>query len=142
MPVNQLSKFPKYSLYLVADKFNSLNERQQEALNLTDFKNPFVTLTLGLFLGVIGADRFYIGSIGIGALKALALFFIFAAIGISEAVYEGKAMSDSEYIVALSIAGFVLMFYFVLAVVDAFLSFKVCKEKNLQTLVEILEIYK
>ena len=51
-------------------------------------------------------------------------------------------MSDSEYIVALSIAGFVLMFYFVLAVVDAFLSFKVCKEKNLQTLVEILEIYK
>ena len=142
MPVNQLSKFPKYSLYLVADKFNSLNERQQEALNLTDFKNPFVTLALGLFLGVIGADRFYIGSIGIGTLKALALFFIFAAIGIIEAVYEGKAMSDSEYIVALSIAGFVLMFYFVLAVVDAFLSFKVCKEKNLQTLVEILEIYK
>ena len=142
MPVNQLSKFPKYSLYLVADKFNSLNERQQEALNLTDFKNPFVTLTLGLFLGVIGADRFYIGSIGIGALKALALFFIFAAIGIIEAVYEGKAMSDSEYIVALSIAGFVLMFYFVLAVVDAFLSFKACKEKNLQILVEILEIYK
>ena len=138
MPVNQLSKFPKYSLYLVADKFNSLNERQQEALNLTDFKNPFATFALGLFLGVIGADRFYIGSIGIGALKALALFFIFAAIGIIEAVYEGKAMSDSEYIVALSIAGFVLMFYFVLAVVDAFLSFKVCKEKNLQTLVEIL----
>lgn len=142
MPVKQLSKFPKYSLYLVADKFNSLNERQQEALNLTDFKNPFVTLALGLFLGVIGADRFYIDSIGIGALKALALFFIFAAIGIIEAVYEGKAMSDNEYIVALGIAGFVLMFYFVLAVVDAFLSFKACKEKNLQTLVEILEIYK
>ena len=125
MPVKQLSKFPKYSLYLVAYKFNSLNERQQEA-----------------FLGVIGADRFYIGSIGIGALKALALFFIFAAIGIIEAVYEGKAMSDSEYIVALGIAGLVLMFYFVLAVVDAFLSFKACKEKNLQILVEILEIYK
>ena len=142
MPVKQLSKFPKYSLYLVADKFNSLNERQQEALNLTDFKNPFVALALGLFLGVIGADRFYIGSIGIGALKALALFFIFAAIGIIEAVYEGKAMSDSEYIVALSIAGFVLLSYFVLAVVDAFLYFKACKEKNLQTLVEILEIYK
>nr|WP_315107466.1 TM2 domain-containing protein [uncultured Campylobacter sp.] len=142
MPVNQLSKFPKYSLYLVADKFNSLNERQQEALNLTDFKNPFVTLALGLFLGVIGADRFYIGSIGIGALKALALFFIFAAIGIIEAVYEGKAMSDNEYIIALGIAGFVLMFYFVFAVVDAFLSFKACKEKNLQILVEILEIYK
>ena len=97
---------------------------------------------MGLFLGVIGADRFYIGSIGIGALKALALFFIFAAIGIIEAVYEGKAMSDSEYIVALSIVWLVLMFYFVLAVVDAFLSFKACKEKNLQTLVEILEIYK
>ena len=142
MPVKQLSKFPKYSLYLVADKFNSLNERQQEALNLTDFKNPFVALALGLFLGVIGADTFYIGSIGIGALKALALFFIFAAIGIIEAVYEGKAISDSEYIVTLSIVWLVLMFYFILAVVDAFLSFKACKEKNLQTLVEILEIYK
>ncbi len=141
MPIKQLSKFSKYSLYLVTDKFNSLNERQQGALNLTDFKNLFVALALGLFLGVIGADS-YIGSIGIGALKALALFFIFAAIGIIEAVYEGKAMSDSEYIVALSIAGLVLMFYFVLAVVDAFLSFKACKEKNLQTLVEILEIYK
>ena len=142
MPVKQLSKFPKYGLYLVTDKFNSLNERQQEALNLTDFKNPFVALALGLFLGVIGADRFYIGSIGIGALKALALFFIFAAIGVIEAVYEGKAMSDSEYIVALSIVWLVLIFYFVLAVVDTFLSFKACKEKNLQTLVEILEIYK
>ena len=142
MPVKQLNKFPKYSLYLVTDKFNSLNERQQEALNLTDFKNPFVTLALGLFLGVIGADRFCIGSIGIGTLKVLALFFIFAAIGVIEAVYEGKAMSDSEYIVALGIAGLILMFYFALAVVDAFLSFKACKEKNLQTLVEILEIYK
>ncbi len=135
MPIKQLSKFPKYSLYLVTDKFNSLNERQQEALNLTDFKNPFVALALGLFLGVIGADRFYIGSIGIGTLKALALFFIFAAISVIEAVYEGKAISDSEYIVALSIVWLVLMFYFILAVVDAFLSFKACKEKNLQTLV-------
>lgn len=124
------------------DKFNSLNERQQEALNLTDFKNPFVALALGLFLGVLGADRFYIGSIGIGALKVLALFFIFAAIGVIEAVYEGKAMSDSEHIAALDIAGLILMFYFALAVVDAFLSFKACKEKNLQTLVKILEIYK
>ena len=142
MPVKQLGKFPKYSLYSVTDKFNSLNERQQEALNLTDFKNPFVTLAFGLSLGVIGADRFYIGSIGIGTLKALALFFIFAAIGVIEAVYEGKAISDSQYIVALSIVWLVLMFYFILAVVDAFLSFKACKEKNLQTLVEILEIYK
>ena len=142
MFITQLDKFPSHSLFLVREKFSSSNQKQQEALNFANFKDPTVTLMLGIFLGMFGADRFYIGSIGIGALKALALFFIFAAIGIIEAVYEGKAMSDSEYIVALSIAGLVLMFYFVLAVVDAFLSFKACKEKNLQTLVEILEIYK
>jgi TM2 domain-containing membrane protein YozV len=36
-------------------------------------KNPVVALVLGLFLGGLGIDRFYIGSVGLGLLKLFTL---------------------------------------------------------------------
>ena len=36
-------------------------------------KDPTVALVLGLFLGGLGIDRFYVGQVGIGILKLITL---------------------------------------------------------------------
>ena len=142
MFITQLDKFPSHSLFLVREKFSSSNQKQQEALNFANFKNPTVTLMLGIFLGMFGADRFYIGSMGIGALKAFILFFIFVVLGIIDAAHIDGAMSEGAYDDALGISVLIVIIYLIFVAVDIFLSFKACKEKNLQAFIEILEIYK
>lgn len=142
MFITQLDKFPSHSLFLVREKFSSSNQKQQEVLNFANFKDPTVTLILGIFLGMFGADRFYIGSMGIGALKAFMLFFIFVALCTIDAAHIDGAMSEGAYNDVLGVSVLILVVYLIFVAVDIFLSFKTCKEKNLQTFIEILEIYK
>ena len=48
------------------------SERTQFDLQLAGHsKNPTTALILGLFFGVAGIDRFYVGDIGLGVLKLL-----------------------------------------------------------------------
>jgi TM2 domain-containing membrane protein YozV len=48
------------------------SERTQFELQLAGHgKNPTTALLLGLFFGIVGADRFYVGNMVMGALKLL-----------------------------------------------------------------------
>jgi TM2 domain-containing membrane protein YozV len=70
-------------------------------------KNPVVALVLSLFLGGLGIDRFYIGSIGLGLLKLftlglLGLFTIIDWFLITGAARQANIVLASEIKVMLS----------------------------------------
>jgi TM2 domain-containing membrane protein YozV len=53
---------------------DSLPEARREAFDLnfaSREKNPTIALVLSLFLGTLGIDRFYLGSILLGVLKLI-----------------------------------------------------------------------
>ena len=120
MFITQLDKFPSHSLFLVREKFSSSNQKQQEVLNFANFKDPTVTLILSIFLGMFGADRFYIGSTGIGALKAFMLLFILVVLGTIDAAHIDGAMSEGAYDDVLGISVLILVVYLIFVAVDIF----------------------
>ena len=55
------------------ERLQSMDDSKWQSLVSMHFKSPTFALLLSFFFGVIGVDRFYIGTIGLGVLKLLTL---------------------------------------------------------------------
>ncbi|MFC0309499.1 TM2 domain-containing protein [Gallibacterium trehalosifermentans] len=66
-------KLPADAAIYVKDKLDALSPEKASQVSMLSFKNPMTGLILGLFLGTLGADRFYKGDILLGILKLISL---------------------------------------------------------------------
>lgn len=81
--------FPEMMIGEVKKKLESLDENKESILMATEWKNPTVALLFALFLGNLGADRFWLGETGLGVAKLItcggagiwALIDLFTAMG-------------------------------------------------------------
>ncbi|MCX2716898.1 TM2 domain-containing protein [Helicobacter sp. MIT 21-1697] len=64
-------KLPDNAALILQERLEKLPEEKLSSLSLIQLKNPVVGLVLGLFLGILGADRFYKGDIVLGIVKLL-----------------------------------------------------------------------
>ena len=49
----------------------TINEEDELLVSAIEKKNPVIGLILSLLIGSLGADRFYLGQVGLGILKLL-----------------------------------------------------------------------
>jgi len=63
--------FPSHQLGHIRQQLEKLDESKLSNLTLLQFKDPTTALILGLLIGTLGIDRFYIGDTGIGVAKLL-----------------------------------------------------------------------
>ena len=71
-------KFKPEHLAMIRTMLQNVPDSSYAAIASIELKNPTISLILSLFLGNLGIDRFYIGSIGMGILK----LFTFGCLGI------------------------------------------------------------
>lgn len=62
---------PVESLPMIRERLEALDDSQTAYVLSADIKSPTTALILSIFLGYFGADRFYIGQIGLGVAKLL-----------------------------------------------------------------------
>lgn len=82
-------KFPEVALMQIREKIENSDESKESALLSMPMKSPMVCLVLAIIFGGFGADRFYMGEIGLGVIKLLtcgglgvwSLIDIFTAMG-------------------------------------------------------------
>ncbi|MGX2970912.1 NINE protein [Helicobacter sp. T3_23-1059] len=72
-------KIPSESYLMIKEKLKNIKEDDVLPLSMITLKSCVVGLLLGLFLGGLGADRFYKGDIGLGVVK---LLFCWLTLGI------------------------------------------------------------
>ena len=122
-------------------------EKQEKILSHYESKkkNPYVALTLSIFLGWLGADRFYLGDHYYGTLKAffpLSSAFLFGVIHlIPMDPAEGgiPELNAIIYPIWLLCAAFGLRFITPLWwLIDIFLIMRVTKSQNEKILLEML----
>ncbi|MGQ7461782.1 TM2 domain-containing protein [Streptococcus suis] len=65
------SNLPAEALPMLRQRLNELDESQTAFILATELKSPTTALILSILLGYLGADRFYIGQIGLGVAKLL-----------------------------------------------------------------------
>lgn len=65
------NNFPDSTKLIIRDALANCPEDRWPLLSSMSFKNPVVALILSIFLGEFGADRFYIGNIGLGIGKLI-----------------------------------------------------------------------
>ena len=75
--------FPAVRLPEIKQMLEQIGPDNASQVLASGFKDPMTALVLGLFLGGLGVDRFYIGDNSIGALK-LVVFIIGWVIAVSE----------------------------------------------------------
>lgn len=64
-------KFPEFAQMQIREKLGKMDESKENMLTATPWKSPMVTFLLAFLLGIVGADRFYLGQIGLGVAKLL-----------------------------------------------------------------------
>ncbi|HEL2553137.1 TPA: TM2 domain-containing protein [Streptococcus suis] len=65
------SNLPAEALPMLRQRLNELNESQITFVLAAELKSPLTALSLGIFFGGLGVDRFYIGHVGLGVAKLL-----------------------------------------------------------------------
>lgn len=65
------SKFKSSDLLAAKTQLEGLSTEALLALNDIEFKDPVISIVLSVLIGGLGADRFYIGDIGLGVAKLL-----------------------------------------------------------------------
>lgn len=113
-------KIPNYSVYQVQEELKSLDSTKAGGLYGLSLKSKVVGLVLGLFLGAVGADRFYKGDkkLGIGKLVLGLIYALGAIIG------EGGGV--------VMVAGAVFFPLVIWVFVDLFLVWKEIPKDNLR----------
>lgn len=69
--ISNRDKFPEESFISIKSRLSSCDEDKLDLINVMQFKNPIVSIILSVFIGSLGADRFYIGDTGLAVLKLL-----------------------------------------------------------------------
>lgn len=63
--------FPEAQLPLIRQALLGADEAQFDSVQFLQYKDPTIALILSLLAGTIGADRFYLGQVGLGLIKLL-----------------------------------------------------------------------
>lgn len=63
------SNFPAEAIPVLRQRLEALDESQTSYVLATELKNPTTALIFSILLGGFGADRFYIGQLGLGFAK-------------------------------------------------------------------------
>lgn len=63
--------FTNKQLRALRDRLAQVDEAAFQMMLTQDYKSPTTALILSVLLGYLGVDRFYIGDIGLGAVKLL-----------------------------------------------------------------------
>ncbi|HEL9645106.1 TPA: TM2 domain-containing protein [Streptococcus suis] len=71
------SNLPAESLPMLRQRLDELDESQTAFILATELKSPTTALIFSILLGSFGADRFYIGQIGLGVAKLLLSWLTF-----------------------------------------------------------------
>lgn len=66
-----ISNFQEDRALIIREKLLNESDDRWAMLSSAQFKSPTTALILSIFLGSIGVDRFYIGSIGMGIGKLI-----------------------------------------------------------------------
>ncbi|MGT2715814.1 TM2 domain-containing protein [Streptococcus respiraculi] len=71
------SNFPAEAIPALRQRLEALDESQVSYILATELKNPTTALIFSILLGGLGADRFYIGQVGLGVAKLLLSWMTF-----------------------------------------------------------------
>lgn len=64
-------KLPSDAVAPITAKLLAAPDSKWDEISAISFKKPGTALLLALFLGNLGADRFYVGQVGLGVIKLL-----------------------------------------------------------------------
>ncbi|MGT2950634.1 hypothetical protein BU202_05895 [Streptococcus cuniculi] len=71
------SNFPAEAIPALRQRLEALDESQVSYILATELKSPTTALIFSILLGGLGADRFYIGQVGLGVAKLLLSWMTF-----------------------------------------------------------------
>lgn len=63
--------FESHQVGPIRDRLLALDDSKWPLIQMVQFKDPTTALIIGIFAGVYGIDRFYIGDTGLGIAKLL-----------------------------------------------------------------------
>lgn len=69
--MSNASKFPEERMLSIRDYLTNLDDSKASILSILQLKDPTTALLISLIVGGFGADRFYLGQIGLGILKLI-----------------------------------------------------------------------
>lgn len=70
------AKMPSNKLEIVKEKFETTSKDKLDMLYTVNFKSSILAVFLGLFLGIVAADRFYKGDFGIAFIRLVLAFTV------------------------------------------------------------------